>query len=140
MHAARTADRSAADQFGPIPFRDPNAGAGGTGARPTWWLDDAEHARLLGIKPASRRKAIPPRRPPPAVKPADAAPARPPETAEAWAVGDFNTLAPTLQALDRLLGTPEPGAPLPAPPRHWSKRFGVAFGLAAVMAIAVFFR
>jgi len=142
---APSSDRTpAADGFEPIPFHDPAADIGRAQQRPTWWLDEGEHARLLGVKPrpakaakstrqsfTAKRRAEPP---PPAPEPVETAPST-----------DFAALSPTLAALDRVLQPPAFDAPglAPRPFRRRIKRIGrvgVALGLATVMAAVVFFR
>jgi hypothetical protein len=127
-----------AGSFDPIPFRDPASDIGRPGPRPTWWLDEAEHARLLGVKPApakapKARFVAKPRTelPPPAPKAEETAPA-----------ADFATLVPTLASLDRILrplASDVPGlAPLLARRRIVGiGRFGAAFGLATLAAVVV---
>jgi hypothetical protein len=137
-----SSDRSqSTNGFDPIPFRDPAADIGQAERRPTWWLDEGEHARLLGVKPraATARKAkftAKPRTesPPPAPAPTEAAPA-----------ADFSTLVPTLAALDRILQPLAADAPGLAPLLRNGRikrigRFGAAFGLATLAAAVVFFQ
>jgi hypothetical protein len=135
-------DRSRpADAFEPISLHDPAADIGRAERRPTWWLDEGEHARLLGVKPppAKAPKAkfvVKPRAEPPA-------PARAPT--EAVPAADFAALAPTLAALDRVLRPLAADAPGLAP-LLWNNRIrrigrlGAAFGLATLVAVVVFFR
>ena len=121
--------------FDPIPFRDPASDIGRPQQRPTWWLDEGEHARLLGAKPAAAKAprakfAAKPRAelPPPAPQPVETAPA-----------ADFATLVPTLASLDRILQPLAPDAPGLAPLiSRGIGRFGTAFGLATVAAVVVF--
>ena len=138
-----SSDRSqSTPAFGPISLHDPAADIGRAEQRPTWWLDEGEHARLLGVKPraakASKTKfAVKARTPPPP-------PAAPAQT-EAVPAVDFATLVPTLAALDRILqplATDAPGlAPLLADRRiKRIGRFGAALGLATLVAAVVFFR
>lgn len=120
-----------------ISLQDTSATDTASERRPTWWLDESEHARLLGVKPREAAAAKP--RVP--AKPSAEVPATaPPEADPAFA--DFAALTPTLAALDRILRPPAADAPGLAP-RHRGdriRRFGVAFGAAAVMAAVVFFR
>ena len=128
-----------ASSLDPIPFRDPAGDIGRAEQRPTWWLDEGEHARLLGMKPGPAkapraRFAAKPRieLPPPAPQPMEAAPA-----------ADFATLAPTLASLDRILRPLAPDAPGLAPLLSAGRiasvrRFGAAFGLATLAAVVVF--
>jgi hypothetical protein len=123
----------------PIPFRDPASDIGRSGQRPTWWLDEGEHARLLGLKPATAKTpratfAAKPRidLPPPTPKPKESAPA-----------ADFATLAPTLASLDRILQPLAADAPGLAPLLSRRRingigRLGAAFGFATLAAVAVF--
>lgn len=109
--------------------------------RPTWWLDESEHARLLGVKPRKGAGASTAAKPKVSAK----SPAEVPATAtpkEDPAFADFAALTPTLAALDRILRPPASDVPGLAP-RHRGdriRRLGVAFGAAAVMAAVVFFR
>ena len=134
-------DRSqSANAHDPIPFRDPAADIGRADRRPTWWLDDGEHARLLGVKPRAAKAskatfvAKPRAETPP---PAQAAPELVPAT-------DFAALAPTLKALDEVLQPLAADAPGLAPLLHRRikriGRVGAAFGLATLVAAVVFFR
>ena len=125
----------------PIPFRDPAADIGRADRRPAWWLDDSEHARLLGLKPRAAKvpttKFVAKRRP--------EAPAPPQESPEVVSAADFAVLAPTLKALDQVLQPLAANAPGLAPLLLNSRirrlgRFGAAFGLATLVAAVVFFR
>lgn len=127
-----------AGAFDPIPFRDPASDIGRSKQRPTWWLDEGEHARLLGVQPGSGKAprakfAAKPRAelPPPAPPPVETAP-----------TADFATLVPTLASLDRILQPLAPDAPGLAPPLSRGiagiGRFGAAFGLATLAAVVVF--
>jgi len=128
-----------ADPFDPIPFRDPASDIGRPAQRPTWWLDEGEHARLLGVKPRAAKAApakfvAKPRPPssPPAAEPLETIPAV-----------DFTALVPTLTALDGILqplAADAPGlAPLLSRRRIRSiSRLGAAFGLATLAAVVVF--
>lgn len=124
------------------PLRDSDAPPGPSERRPTWWLDESEQERLLGIKPRAVKAKAPAAVPKTSSKPqADAQPATPGAQPDP-ALGDFATLTPTLAALDRILRPPASDAPGLAP-RHRGdriRRLGVAFGVAAVMAAVVFFR
>jgi hypothetical protein len=125
----------------PIPFRDPAADIGRADRRPTWWLDDGEHARLLGVKPRAAKapttKFVVKRRaetPPP-----------PQESPEVVPAADFAVLAPTLKALDQVLQPLAANAPGLAPLLRNRRikrigRLGAAFGLATLVAAVVFFR
>jgi hypothetical protein len=126
----------------PISFYDRVGDIGRSERRPTWWLDEGEHARLLGVKPRSvkvpRATTFAPKPrtdvPPPAPQPAEPAPAT-----------DFVTLAPTLASLDRILqplASDMPGlAPLLSRRRIAGiRRLGAAVGLATLAAAVVFFR
>jgi hypothetical protein len=139
---APSSDRSqSAAPFEPIPLRDPAPDIGRAARRPTWWLDEGEHARVLGVKPgaakAPRAKFV--------VKPRAELPPPPHEPTEAVPAADFAALAPTLAALDRVLQPLAADAPGLAPLLLDSRirrlgRFGAAFGLATLVAAAVFFR
>ena len=130
-----------ADAFEPISLHDPAADIGRPEQRPTWWLDEGEHARLLGVKPRAAKApqakfVVKPRAepPPPAREPTEAVPA-----------ADFAALAPTLAALDRVLKPLAADAPGLAPLLLNSRirrigRLGAAFGLATLVAGVVFFR
>ena len=130
--------------FAPLRLDDPLADIGRAERRPTWWLDQDEHARLLGAKPPTAkaprapkaRAVVKPRVEPPPLPVSD--------KAEAAPVADFATLVPTLTSLDRIL---QPLAPdMPGVPQLLGRRikrigrFGATFGLAALVAAAVFFR
>jgi hypothetical protein len=137
-----SSDRSqATPAFGPISIDDPTADIGRAEQRPTWWLDEGEHARLLGGKPwapmAPKTTFT--------VKPRTPAPPPAPAPKEAVPVVDFGALVPTLTALDRILqplAADAPGlAPLLADRRiKRIGRFGAALGLATLVAAVVFFR
>lgn len=110
--------------------------------RPTWWLDESEHARLLGVKLGTAKPAGAAAKPKTSPKPQSGSPHPAPASNLDPAFADFATLTPTLAALDRILRPPASDAPGLAP-RHRSdriRRLGVAFGAAAVMAAVVFFR
>jgi hypothetical protein len=139
---APSSDRSpSADAFEPLQLDDPVADIGRPERRLTWWLDEGEHARLLGVKPRAARApearfVVKPRAeaPPPAREPTEAVPA-----------ADFAALAPTLAALDRVLRPLAADAPGLAPLLLNSRirrlgRLGAAFGLATLVAAVVFFR
>jgi hypothetical protein len=138
-----TPDRSQAPRaFQPLRLDDPLADIGRAEQRPTWWLDQDEHARLLGAKPPAKAPRTPKARV--AVKPRAEPPPPAPEKVEAPPVADFATLVPTLTSLDRIL---QPLAPdVPGVPQLLARRikrigrFGATFGLAALVAAAVFFR
>lgn len=124
-----------------ISLQDTSAADDASERRPTWWLDESEHARLLGVKPrqaAAAATLAKPKTPakPPAEAPATATPKEDP------ALADFAALTPTLAALDRILRPPAADAPGLAPHHRGDRirRLGVAFGAAAVMAAVVFFR
>jgi hypothetical protein len=130
------------DAFEPISLRDPAADIGRAERRPTWWLDESEHARLLGVKPRPAKAppktkfVVKPRAepPPPAREPTEAVPAT-----------DFAALAPTLAALDRALQPLAADALGLAPLLRNNRirrigRLGAAFGLATLVAVVVFFR
>ena len=132
--------------FEPLRLDDPLADIGRAERRPTWWLDPDEHARLLGGSPgpaqaptaAKPRYVVKPRTDP--VPPAPA-----PEKAETAPAADFAALVPTLTSLDRILqplAADVPGLPSPLLGRRIKRigRFGATFGLAALVAAAVFFR
>lgn len=126
----------------PVPFQDSNASLGQAERRPTWWLDEGEHERLLGVKPKSAKTSTPSFKPRVAPKAQSETPAPMPAPKVDPAFADFATLTPTLVALDRILRPPASDTPGLAP-RHSGDRFrrlGVAFGAAAVMAAVVFFR
>lgn len=137
-----SSDRSqATPAFGPITIDDPTADIGRAEQRPTWWLDEGEHARLLGVKP---RAPVAPKTTF-TVKPRTPTPAPAPAPKEAVPVVDFGALVPTLTALDRILqplAADAPGlAPLLADRRiKRIGRFGAALGLATLVAAVVFFR
>ena len=134
-----------AQPFEPLLLEDPLADIGRPERRPTWWLDEKEHAQLLGAKPVAARAAQPaktrfvvkPRQEP--------LPAPAPERTEAPPSADFSALMPTLSALDQILqplGADVPGVP-PRPLGRQIKRigrFGATFGVAMLIAAAVFFR
>ncbi len=131
-----------AQAFEPLLLHDPVADIGRAERRPTWWLDEGEHARLLGVKP---RAAKAPAKTKFAVKPRTESPPPAPEQAEAASAADFAALVPTLAALDRILQPLAADAPGLAPLLlgHRIKRigrFGAAFGLATLVAVVVFFR
>lgn len=124
-----------------IPFRDPAADIGRAEQRPTWWLDEGEHARLLGVKPRAAKvpkaKFV--------AKPRVETPPPPQETPDVMPAADFATLAPTLKALDDVLQPLAADAPGLAPllrDRRIKRigRLGAAFGLATLVAAVVFFR
>jgi hypothetical protein len=130
--------------FEPLLLQDPVADIGRTARRPTWWLDEEEHARLMGVKPRAKtpdaprtRFTVKPRSEPPRPAPA-------PEKAEALPVADFSTLVPTLSALDRILqplAADVPGiAPLLNRRIKRIGRLGAALGLATLAAAVVFFQ
>ena len=139
-----TSDRPQAPRaFQPLQLDDPLADIGRAEQRPTWWLDQDEHARLLGVKPPPAKAAKAPKARV-VVKPRAEPPPPAPEKAEALPVADFATLVPTLTSLDRIL---QPLAPdVPGVPQRLGRkikrvgRFGTTFGLAALVAAAVFFR
>ena len=139
---APSSDRSpSANAFEPLQLHDPVADIGRPERRLTWWLDEGEHARLLGAKPRAAkaleaRFVVKPRAapPPPAQQPMEVVPA-----------ADFAALAPTLAALDRVLRPLAADAPGLAPLLLNSRirrlgRLGAAFGLATLVAAVVFFR
>jgi hypothetical protein len=126
----------------PIPFHDRVGDIGRPERRPTWWLDEREHARLLGVKP---RSAKVPRPPTFAPRPRTDAPPPAPQPAEAAPTTDFVTLVPTLASLDQILqplASDMPGlAPLLSRRRIARiRRLGAAVGLATLVAAVVFFR
>jgi hypothetical protein len=135
-------DRSQfANPHEPIPFRDPAADVGRADRRPTWWLDDGEHARLLGVKARTAKapttKFV--------VKRRAEAPPPPQESPEVVPAADFAALAPTLQALDQVLQPLAADAPGLAPllrDRRTRRigRLGAAVGLATLVAAVVFFQ
>jgi len=139
---APSSDRSGvSDAFEPISLHDPAADIGRPEQRPTWWLDEGEHARLLGVRPrpekAAKAKFV--------VKPRAEPPPPAPEPTEAVPAADFAALAPTLAALDRVLQPLAADAPGLAPLLLNSRirrigRLGAAFGLATLVAVVVFFR
>jgi hypothetical protein len=139
---APSSDRSqSTPAFGPISLPDPAADIGRAEQRPTWWLDEGEHARLLGVKPRAARapktKFV--------VKPRIESPPPAPEQPEAAPVADFAALVPTLAALDRILQPLAADAPGLARRLLDGRikrigRFGAAFGLATLAAAVVFFR
>jgi hypothetical protein len=140
-----SSDQSQAPRaFAPLRLDDPLADIGRAERRPTWWLDQDEHARLLGTKPPTAKATKAPK-PRVVVKPRPEPPPLPePEKAEAPPVADFATLVPTLTSLDRIL---QPLAPdVPGVPHLLGRRikrigrFGATFGVAALVAAAVFFR
>jgi hypothetical protein len=139
-----TSDRPQAPRaFQPLQLDDPLADIGRAEQRPTWWLDQDEHARLLGVKPPPAKAAKAPRARV-VVKPRAEPPLPAPEKTEALPVADFPTLVPTLTSLDRILQPLAPDVP-GVPQRLGPKmkrvgRFGATFGLAALVAAAVFFR
>ena len=131
--------------FEPLRLQDPVADIGRTSRRPTWWLDEEEHALLMGVKPGAtkapdvsrprftvKRRAEPP-------KPAPA-----PEKAEAPTAADFSALMPTLTSLDRILQPLAANAPGLAPLLHRRikriGRLGAALGLATLAAVVAFFQ
>lgn len=131
-----------AHAFEPLLLHDPVADIGRTERRPTWWLDEGEHARLLGVKP---RAAKAPAKTKFVTKPRTESPPPAPEQAEAAPAADFAALVPTLAALDRILQPLAADAPGLAPlllGRRIKRigRFGAAFGLATLVAAVVFFR
>jgi hypothetical protein len=139
---APSSDRSqSADAFEPLLLHDPVADIGRPERRLTWWLDEGEHARLLGVKPRAAKApkakfVVKPRAesPPPACEPTEAVPA-----------ADFAALAPTLAALDRALRPLAADAPGLATLLLNSRirrigRLGAAFGLATLVAAVLFFR
>jgi hypothetical protein len=129
--------------FDPIPFHDRAVDIGRSERRPAWWLDESEHARVLGVKPGSakaRRATTFVAKPrtdlaPPALKPVEPAP-----------TADFATLVSTLASLDRILqplASDAPGLATTLLSRRRIAgigRFGAAFGLATLAAAVVFFR
>ena len=128
-----------ASSFDPIPFRDPASDIGRPEQRPTWWLDEGEHARLLGTKPGPAKAP----RARFAAKPRTELPPPAPQPMEAASTADFATLAPTLASLDRILQPLAPDAPGLAPLLSAGRiasvrRFGTAFGLATLAAVVVF--
>jgi hypothetical protein len=133
-----------APAFGPLRLQDPAADIGRAERRPTWWLGEEEHARLLGVKPRAAKlpKATATK---PAVRPRTETPPPAPEKAEAAPIADFAALVPTLASLDRILQPLAADVPGLAPllSAHRIKRigrFGAAFGLATIAAAVVFFR
>ena len=142
---ASPSDRSpSAQPFEPLLLQDPVADIGRPERRPTWWLDENEHARLMGVQPraakvpeAPRTRFVVKRRP-------DAPPPAAPEKAEAPPQADFSALMPTLASLDQILqplAADVPGVPLLLVRRiKRIGRFGATFGFAVLVAAAVFFR
>jgi hypothetical protein len=142
---APPSDRSpSAQPFEPLLLQDPVADIGRPERRPTWWLDENEHARVMGAKPRAAKAPEAPRtrfvvKPRPATPPPPVA-----EKAEAAPQADFSALMPTLASLDKIL---QPlASDVPGVPRVLSRRikrigrFGATFGIAALVAAAVFFR
>lgn len=137
---APTSDRPQSPQaFEPLQLDDPVADIGRPERRPIWWLDEEEHARLMGVTKgldAPRTRFV--------AKPRAAPPPPPPERVEPVPAADFATLMPTLASLDRILqplAADVPGVP-PLLNRRIKRigRLGAAFGLATFVAAAVFFR
>ena len=138
-------DRSlSAQPFEPLLLEDPVADIGRPERRPTWWLDENEHARLMGVKPRAAKAPEAPRTRF-VVKPRPESPPPPtPEKAETAPQADFSALMPTLASLDQIL---QPmAADVPGVPRLLGRRikrigrFGATVGIAALVAAAVFFR
>jgi hypothetical protein len=129
--------------FEPLLLQDPVADIGRTAQRPTWWLDEDEHARLMGVKPRAA-KALNAPRPRFTVKPRAEPPPPAPEKVEAPPAADFSTLVPTLTALDRILQPLAADMPGTAPllNRRIKRigRLGAALGLATLAAVVVFFQ
>jgi len=129
--------------FEPLRLDDPVADIGRPERRPIWWLDEEEHARLMGVTPrmpkgpeATRTRFV--------AKPRVPLPPPPPERAEPVPTADFAALAPTLASLDRILqplAADVPGVP-PLLHRRIKRmgRLGAAFGVATLVAAVVFFR
>jgi hypothetical protein len=141
---APPSDRSPSPQaFEPLQLHDPVADIGRAARRPTWWLDEDEHARLMGVKPRPAKAPDAPR-PRFTVKARVEPPPPAPEKTEAPPAADFSTLVPTLAALDRILqplAADTPGiAPLLNRRIKRIGRLGAALGLATLAAVVVFFQ